>query len=65
MSGPNEADRRGGVDWNKAGRISSGFVVGILLVWWWQEQGKSAEAILAVALGVALGVIAFSLGRRC
>ena len=64
MPGPNGVERNDEVDWSKAAGIAAGFVVGILLVWAWQEQGKVAEAILAAAVGVALGIIAFSLGRR-
>ena len=60
----NGAERRGGAGWRRSARIAAGFVVGILLVWWWQEQGKIAEAILAAAAGVSLGVVAFSLDRR-
>ncbi len=64
MPGPKKRDRKAGADWGKAARTAAGFVVGILLVWAWQEQGKFAKAILAAAVGIALGIIAFSLNRR-
>ena len=64
MAGPSKNERKDGANWDKAARIATGFVVGTLLVWAWQEQGESATAILAVAVGIALGVIAFSLSRR-
>jgi len=47
--------------WLRASRISAGFVLGTACVWYWQAPSDVSAGILAVAIGTALGVIAFGL----
>ncbi len=62
-SGTTEAARGSKDGWLRTARIAAGFVVGAMLVWSWQVQSEAATTIVAVAVGTALGVIAFSIGR--
>lgn len=64
MSVFNRGDHNGVIDWRKIARISAGFVVGILAVWAWQGQSETSTTILAVSIGLALGLIAFCLGHE-